>query len=56
MKTNYTTKMSPESEAVLSKIADYAAGNMMKTKNKALLYSRIITRCTSMIGTSLPSS
>ena len=56
MKTNYTTKMTPETEAVLSKIADYAAGNMMKTKNKSVLYSKILFRCASMIGTSLPSS
>jgi hypothetical protein len=56
MKTNYTSKISQESEEVLSNIADYAAGNMVRTKNKSKLYAKIIGRCTAMIDTSLLSS
>jgi hypothetical protein len=56
MKTNYESRMTVESKSVISKIADYAAGNMIRTKGKSELYSRIMNRCATMIGTSLPSS
>ena len=50
MKTNYETNISVESKCVLTNIADYAATNMMRTKEKSELYAKIIDRCVSMLG------
>jgi len=56
MKTNYESHMTIESKSVITKIADYAANNMMRTKNKSELYARIVNKCASIIGNALPSS
>lgn len=50
MKTNYESQMTVESKSVITKIADYAASNMMRTKNKSELYARIVNKCASIIG------
>ena len=51
MKTNYETQRTAEGREAITKIARYAAKNMLRTKGKSDHYARIVDACKSDLKT-----
>lgn len=47
MKTNYETQRTAEGREAITKIARYAAKNMLRTKGKSDHYAKIVDACKS---------
>ncbi len=51
MKTNYETQRTVEGRETITKIARYAAKNMLRTKSKSDHYAKIVDACKSDLAT-----
>ena len=51
MKTNYETQRTVEGRETITKIARYAAKNMLRTKSKSDHYAKIVDACRSDLAT-----
>jgi hypothetical protein len=51
MKTNYETQRTAEGREAITKIARYAAKNMLRTKGKSDHYAKIVDACRSDLST-----